>query len=923
MEDLIQETQSSLIALDLAEYAPPEQFISYLVDNSIQFSATPFKSLSDEPSLSSENPQPSKYNFITFLATAQHREIDFLPVVWDDDLRSAGRGGQASISQSVIDENLSYAYKRIRRQELKCPADEIQAMRALIAEISILGHEKIRGHPNIVRLVGICWDIVSNSEPIWPVLVFQKAEYKDLYWFMSSDGGKQLGARGRLKLCSDVAAAVMLMHGIDIVHGDIKPQNVLIFPDAKMTYVAKVTDFGYSTLDVAQSERITLPRSDPWYAPEVRFDKSYSLLEAKRTDIYSFGLLLLWMISYSGTDDRKSPQAVPMIEKIKNAKEEETIIEFAKIVVNSIAELDQVEKKSLIAFFELTLAQDPSQRTVDLQDSMKSFSEFVIPPLENNGSSMYNMYMPYLSILPRHKDFNIAKAQDEYYGEEETFSWSSLYNPYSSYYAFKPAITTHFRISRSFKQLISSDFRLWGYIFKCLQIQAQSEANDAQYVAFQLAFCHYIGFGTPINEEETNRWLGKCHNAVSLESLQNEVSFVKEDLNPMKYKNLETQIRPLEYLDYYLRSEDLSNIQAVYESSMSNTEKRLGETHPIPVSFRHILGWIHFKKGDYKASYEIHEKTVRIREETLGLHHPDTIKTIDAQYQAAFAGEMHDVIDSLKRKLFDAKRKRPKPAEDRSTIAGLEQLEDGYLAQWRWWEADEAKEQLMEARINEIKKAIDLDSVKKHVDELWESWRSKRPEEARELATKVQEETINSLGEEHAISLIAMDLLASAFEKLEDWDAVQRITGKAIMIRESTLGFEHPDTLRTKNHRIYAALHGKGRDRWSATQCLAQAIEVESRIWGCEHPHTIYALQTMATQLWGWTRDEEVMQMQEEATARARRLDPEYWEDGPGFLASMGLYTWPKPKPKPKSERRPVYDQLIQRMRPYYSPPES
>lgn len=215
MDDHIEETQSRLIALNLAEYAPPERFISYLVGDSIQCSATPSRQLSDEPSsLNSENPQTSTFNFISFLATAQFRDIDFLPVLWDDDLRSAGRGGQASISQSIIDEKLSYAYKRIRREDLKCPADEIQAMRALIAEISILGHSRIRGHPNIVRLVGICWDIVSRSEPIWPVLVFQKAEYKDLYWFMSSNKGEKLDVRGRLKLCSDVAAAVMLMHGI-------------------------------------------------------------------------------------------------------------------------------------------------------------------------------------------------------------------------------------------------------------------------------------------------------------------------------------------------------------------------------------------------------------------------------------------------------------------------------------------------------------------------------------------------------------------------------------------------------------------------------------------------------------------------------------------------------------------------------------
>jgi len=409
-------------------------------------------------------------------------------------------------------------------------------------------------------------------------------------------------------------------------------------------------------------------------------------------------------------------------------------------------------------------------------------------------------------------------------------------------------------------------------------MQAQSEANDIQHLAFQLAFCYYVGFGTPIDEEEANRWLGKCHNALSLEVLQKEVNFIKEDLNPMRYKNLETQISPLQYLDYYQRSENLSDVQVVYESCVSNAEERFGEAHPISVFFGYLLGWILLRKGDYKQSYERHAKTVRICEETLGPKHPDTVRAIDAQVIVAKAGKMYDVSDHLGRKLLDAKRKRPKPEEDRSTVAGLERLKDGYLAQWRWWEADEAKEQLTEARVIEIKKTIDLDSVKKHVDELWECWHSKRLEEALELATKVQDETVNFLGEEHPTALMAMDLLASVCEKYGDWAAVGRISRRARIIREDALGVEHPDTLRTRNNRIYACLYGKDNRPWPALQWLADAIEVECRVLGYYNEHTLYALHEMASTLWGMTSDEEVQEMKDEAVAKAQRLDPEFWE---------------------------------------------
>jgi serine/threonine protein kinase len=117
------------------------------------------------------------------------------------------------MGESVMDDKLSYVYKRVHK-DFKYPSDETRAIRALISEISILGHSMVRGHPNIVRLVGICWDIVSRTEPVWPVLVFQKATHRDLHRFMKSDQGKQLDTKARLKLCKEIAAAITSMHSI-------------------------------------------------------------------------------------------------------------------------------------------------------------------------------------------------------------------------------------------------------------------------------------------------------------------------------------------------------------------------------------------------------------------------------------------------------------------------------------------------------------------------------------------------------------------------------------------------------------------------------------------------------------------------------------------------------------------------------------
>ncbi|KAL7974385.1 hypothetical protein HDV63DRAFT_399959 [Trichoderma sp. SZMC 28014] len=98
-----------------------------------------------------QNHQQLSLQSPTLLATAQDKQVDFLPITWDE--QTSDRGGQASISQSFNDK-LTYVFKRLHRN-FKYPADEIIALRAVISEILVLGHSEIRGHPNIVRLVGV------------------------------------------------------------------------------------------------------------------------------------------------------------------------------------------------------------------------------------------------------------------------------------------------------------------------------------------------------------------------------------------------------------------------------------------------------------------------------------------------------------------------------------------------------------------------------------------------------------------------------------------------------------------------------------------------------------------------------------------------------------------------------------------------
>jgi serine/threonine protein kinase len=137
---------------------------------------------------------------------------------------------------------------------------------------------------NICNLLFLGWE---DHTPV-PVLGLEFAHYgtaKDLLVSPEFETIPHLG----LQIVVDITLGLKALHSAGIVHGDIKPGNILVFRHNDRTTVAKLTDFSSSIFmsDVEKHGWRPVGGTAVWRAPECSSTNEYDLL---KTDVYSYGL---------------------------------------------------------------------------------------------------------------------------------------------------------------------------------------------------------------------------------------------------------------------------------------------------------------------------------------------------------------------------------------------------------------------------------------------------------------------------------------------------------------------------------------------------------------------------------------------------------------------------------------------------------
>ncbi|XP_075518601.1 uncharacterized protein LOC142552714 [Primulina tabacum] len=211
----------------------------------------------------------------------------------EDNVVGVGRFG--SVYKGILDGSAQLIAVKVLNLSVK------GACKSLAAECNVLRNAR---HRNLLKILSIC-DSIDSEGYTFKALVYEfKAKgslEKWLHHNKEEDGeaeSKKLDLIQRLKIAIDVAHAVEYLHcGTDsvIVHGDLKPSNILLDHDM----LAHVGDFGLakivsSILPTGESSSSVGIMGTVGYIPP-EYGSSWRVTE--QGDLYSYGILVLEMFT--------------------------------------------------------------------------------------------------------------------------------------------------------------------------------------------------------------------------------------------------------------------------------------------------------------------------------------------------------------------------------------------------------------------------------------------------------------------------------------------------------------------------------------------------------------------------------------------------------------------------------------------------
>lgn len=246
-------------------------------------------------------------------------------------IREIGKGGMGSVYEAISPSGQKVAIKK-----LDCKYAGNQEYRSFFdSEVCSL---KSMHNPSVVGIVGSSFSDESGNL----YLPMEYIEGKTIEQYVRSNG--PFTETDAILYFSKILEAFSYIHECDCIHRDIKPSNIMIRPDGSICII----DFGIAK-DLKTHTGQTIGRivgTDGYMSPEQAKGDSVD----SRTDIYSLGCLLFYMLSgkhaiVKKSNDYETVKSILSSEFPKITEVEPTVSLFIEKII-----LKAVNKNMLYRF---------------------------------------------------------------------------------------------------------------------------------------------------------------------------------------------------------------------------------------------------------------------------------------------------------------------------------------------------------------------------------------------------------------------------------------------------------------------------------------------------------------------------------------------------------------------------------------------
>ncbi|KAL5738204.1 hypothetical protein ACOSP7_030965 [Xanthoceras sorbifolium] len=336
-----------------------------------------------------------------------------------------GQGGFGSVYKGRLRDGTLVAVKVLS-------ANSRQGVREFLTEINVIADIK---HENLVKLLGCC--VEGNHR----ILVYGYLENNSLAQKLLGHGHSsiQFNWHTRRFICIGVAQGLAFLHEEvqpHIVHRDIKASNILLDKD----FMPKISDFGLAKLFPNNLTHIStrVAGTEGYLAPEYAIRGQLT----RKADIYSFGVLLLEIVSGSCNTNKQLPLGKQyLLERAWQLYERGDLVRLVDTSLNEDYNVEEAHRYLKIA---LLCTQDmpklrPSMSTVVkmLTGEIDITEEKILKPgllsellglKVDNGKKKDDVSTSYTASAGSSKPDNSSSSSGNTYTSYATMTFNSIYD---------------------------------------------------------------------------------------------------------------------------------------------------------------------------------------------------------------------------------------------------------------------------------------------------------------------------------------------------------------------------------------------------------------------------------------------------------------------------------------------------------------